>query len=272
MDKSSDPKPSTRVMLWCHPRSRSTAFELSMASVPAFKVFHEPFVVADLFGEERRDLVPGPVVPGFTFKEARESLEVDFPGKSAVFVKDSPNNLRGNMDNLPSGYIHTFIIRNQRKAVISNFNNNMNVMKGLAPYSDIIKGVTDYSNLTPMFELFKYVTETLKQKPIVIESDDLLRSPQEILQRYCSETGLSFTESMLNWKPGNISFWFPKMQQPYFVKYYKTAVASSCFLSPQSSSSTSIIEEDTVLPEEILKLIEFNQPMYTELIKYKIQI
>ncbi|XP_077988574.1 uncharacterized protein LOC144443074 [Glandiceps talaboti] len=268
MDHS--PGALTRVMLWCQPRSRSTVFELSMASVPSFQVFHEPFVVADVFGTERTPYTLGmPVVQGHTFVEVKGRLEADYPTKSAVFAKDFAINMRGNMENLPSGFTHTFMIRDQKAVVTSDFMKTVDVYKDITSMDSIIKVTAEYSELKPMFEIYKYVKEVLKQRPIVIESDDLVRAPRQVLQKYCNETGLPFHESMLKWKPGNKSYWFPSFQVLPFVKYYEAALASSSFVSERSSNtSVSVVE----LPELLLKVIESNRPIYNELSRNKLRI
>ncbi|XP_077988575.1 uncharacterized protein LOC144443075 [Glandiceps talaboti] len=227
----------TRVMLWCQPRSRSTVFELSMASVPSFQVFHEPYVVADILGIERKPMLSCPPVPGHTFAEVKVRLEAGCSGKCAVFAKDFAINRRGNMDNLPIGFTPTFMIRDQKAVVISHIKNSVDMYKDIAPIDDIVNGVADYSDLKPMFEIYKYVKEVLRQRPIVIESDDLVRAPREVLLKYCNETGLPFHESMLKWKPGNKSYWFPPFQEPPLVKYYEVALTSSSFASVEKSKN-----------------------------------
>ena len=42
-----------RIMLWCHPRSRSTAFERVIMQIPNGKVYHEQFRLAFYYGKER---------------------------------------------------------------------------------------------------------------------------------------------------------------------------------------------------------------------------
>ncbi|XP_077988576.1 uncharacterized protein LOC144443076 [Glandiceps talaboti] len=261
----------TRVVLWCQPRSRSTVFELAMASVPSFQVFHEPYMVADVFGVERQPLLSDPPVPGHAFAEVKARLEADYPTKSVVFTKDFAINIRGNMENLPSGFTHTFLIRDQKAVVTSDFMKTVDVYKDITSMDSIVKSVAEYCDLKAMFEIYKYVKEVLRQRPIVIESDDLVRAPREVLQKYCNETGLPFHESMLKWKPGNKSYWFPPLQERPFVKYYDVALASSSFASVEERSNTSVYS-DVELPEILYKVIESNRPIYDQLSKNKIQI
>jgi hypothetical protein len=50
--------------------------------------------------------------------------------------------------------------------------------------------------------LFDYLVETGlvdKGDVVVVDADDLLDHPKEIIQKYCEKVGLDFKESMLNW-------------------------------------------------------------------------
>ncbi|XP_077981432.1 uncharacterized protein LOC144436501 [Glandiceps talaboti] len=244
---------------------------MAMTSVPSFKVFHEPYVIANMFGKDRRIFLDQPPVPGCSYSDMVRSLQADYPGKTFVFGKDFPQNLHGNMANLPAGYIHTFLIRDPQKAGISHFQESMANLKSLRDKEVSIKNIAYYMNMLPMLELYHYVCDVLQQKPIVIESDDLVNSPREVVQKYCSQTGLPFHESMLSWKPGNTGDWFHKFLEQPFINYYSTAIESSSFLPPASVPKKTVREEFEV-PEEILNVIESNRQIYAELIRNKIQV
>ncbi|XP_077992504.1 uncharacterized protein LOC144446580 [Glandiceps talaboti] len=267
---SESPNPPTRVMLWCQARSRSTVFELAMASVPLFQVIHEPYIIADNYGEERRYQLSPEKVSGYSYAEVKCTLEANFPGKKAVFVKDLPVTLQGNMDNLPTGYLHTFLIRDPKSTILSYYKM---ALKCLPKSNTDFKstGYLEYMSMKPTFDLYRYVMETLHQKPIIIDSDDLLHSPREVIQKYCNATGLPFHESMLNWTPGNTGHWFPKfLENPSHLGYFTHAIASSCFQQPQTTHSASSAEEEIEFPTEISEVLESNQPIYDELYKHKL--
>ncbi|XP_077985327.1 uncharacterized protein LOC144439971 [Glandiceps talaboti] len=97
---SEDLSPSTRVILWFHPRSRSTALEMAIASDENTKVFHEEFYYAYYLGEERQcheklaARLQAPI-QGYRYSDIKAKLEKSFPGKTAVFVKDGASALVG---------------------------------------------------------------------------------------------------------------------------------------------------------------------------------
>ncbi|XP_077997892.1 uncharacterized protein LOC144451008 [Glandiceps talaboti] len=268
MQRTLDPLP--RVILWAQPRARSTVFELSMASVPTFQVHHEIYAVAFLFGADRHetpDATLFPELPGYRYSEVINRLQADYPGKTAVFAKDFACFLRDTND-LPAGYFHTFLIQNPKKSALSLYRVAMKLYGEQMPYGEIIKGVLNALDMKPTWEVFKHVTQELNQNVVIIASDDLARSPREVIQKYCSETGLPFHESMLNWKPGNTSGWALPLREPPLIKVYSAALSSSCFLPPSESSTVTPDEED--IPTELLDMIKANQPMYDELYKHRL--
>ncbi|XP_077997891.1 uncharacterized protein LOC144451006 [Glandiceps talaboti] len=258
-------------MVWTQPRSRSTVFELSMASVSTFKVYHEPYFVAYLFGEDREEPSIHPKLSGQSYADVIGRLEADYPENTAVIAKDVALFLR-DMKDLPSGYIHTFLIRDPQKSIVSMYNVTKRLLQGNVDHREIVEITRKSSDMKPTWDLYKYVTQELKQKSIIIQSDELVQSPREILQKYCSETGLPFHESMLYWKPGNTSGLnlAQPLQQPPYISYYTTALSSSCFLPPSKSSTVAPDEED--IPTELLVMIKANQPIYDELYKNKLKI
>ncbi|MEM1379945.1 MAG: HAD family hydrolase [Pseudomonadota bacterium] len=73
----------------------------------------------------------------------------------------------------------------------------------LASYAKKRTAVTlDDIGFTQQTELFAYVTEALRQKAVVIDSDDILRAPKEALSLLCSEIGIPYADDMLSWKKG----------------------------------------------------------------------
>ncbi|XP_077983072.1 uncharacterized protein LOC144437914 [Glandiceps talaboti] len=269
-----DVLPTTRVILWYHARSRSTVFELAIASDESIKIFHEEFVTAYYHGEERQsDMLiknseMGQVLKDYKYGDVRTRLEKSYPGKTVVFVKDAARELGGrdHYKYIPRGYINTFIVRNPRAAILSNYRS----VKAL--HADIDKETwinltKDNGSLIPIYQLYKYVTEDRRQRPVIIDSEDLANSPKETLQKYCQATGITFKESFLNWTPGNLeNFPEPQRENPKLMAaYHENAVRSSCF-QPSSDQHIDLSE----LPEELQKWSETNMPLYEEMIRQKL--
>ncbi|XP_077865664.1 uncharacterized protein LOC102806989 [Saccoglossus kowalevskii] len=268
-----DIAPSLRVALWAHGRSRSTAFELAIAAEPSIKVFHEQFVMAGFHGEERmcKDVfVRGPPVPGYTYQEVKDRLEkTSCPEKSAIFIKDNAGSIggRANYIYLPTGYIHTFLIRDPKASIISSYKSVLEDCSRIeCDIRDVPKRTIEVYSFEANYILYKYITDELNLPAIIVESDDLIRNPRETLQKYCLATGLSFSENFLNWKPGNIHHFPDHMKNPQFVElYFKPAIESSCFQSPTQSPMT--LSE---LPDELKQYIDHVMPLYREMADKKL--
>ncbi|XP_070557228.1 uncharacterized protein [Ptychodera flava] len=260
----------TRVVLWCHPGSRSTAFELAIASDKSIQIIHEPFARAYFAGEERlchEKYIRGPPLPGYRYKDIRVILEKSYPDKSAVFVKDGAYALggRAHYKYIPHGYIHTFIVRNPKAAVLSAFRTAKKMFPTENNRDILVDACIDVCNMVPFFELYKYVTEELHQRPIVIDSQDLVNSPREIITKYCEATGLLFRESFLNWEPGNTEIFPEHTKTPAFKHVFGKAVDSSCFVHSFDSDI-----DVTELPEKLKQCIREYMPIYEEMASRKL--
>ncbi|XP_077868301.1 uncharacterized protein LOC144358474 [Saccoglossus kowalevskii] len=265
--------PSVRVMLWAHGRSRSTAFGMAIASEPSIEVFHEHFVMAYRHGEERMCdelFVRGPPVPGYTYQEVKDRLErISCPEKSAIFMKDNAGSLAGreNYKYLPSGYIHTFLIRDPKASIMSSYKCALaECSRNARDVGDIVKLAIDVYQFEENYTFYKYVTEELKQPAVIVESDDLITDPRKTLQKYCKATGIPFSEKFLNWKPGNIDHFPDHMKTPQFVEmYFKPAFESSSFKQVTPSSV-----DLSKLPDELKQYIDKVMPLYREMVANKL--
>ncbi|XP_070573623.1 uncharacterized protein [Ptychodera flava] len=269
-DKGATPIPSTRVILWIHARSRSTVFELAIASEKSIHVIHEPFATAYFMGEERlchERFIKGPPFPGHRYRDVQSELERTYPDKIAVFVKDGAKVLggRNHYGYIPKEYVNTFIVRNPKAAVLSAFRST----KAMFPTEDdldtLVDPCIDICDMVPIYQLYKYVTEELQQRPIVVHSEDLVNSPRETLEKYCKATGLPFRESFLNWEPGNIEHFPEYVKSPDFDLFNEKAIGSSCFI-PSSDSDVDLTE----LPEKLRQCIDEYTLLYEEMISKKL--
>ncbi|XP_077986190.1 uncharacterized protein LOC144440680 [Glandiceps talaboti] len=264
--------PSTRVILWFHARSRSTALELAIASDESINVFHEQFVLAYFQGEERqcheKHVKMGPPIQGYRYSDIKAKLEKPFPGKTAVFVKEGASALGGrdHYKYIPRGYLNTFLVRNPRAAILSTYR-AMKAFESQADGETLIDLTTADGGLLPIYHLYKYVTEERHQRPILIDSEDLANSPRETIQKYCQATGITFKESFLNWKPGNFGHFHERQRDnpKFMAAFHENAVCSSTF-HPSSDQNTDLSE----LPEKLQAWCETMMPLYKEMIRHKL--
>ena len=179
--------------LWATPRSTSTAFEWVMANRGDRVCFHEPYNEAYYYGEDRRHdryFIADPKLEtkqGLTIAAVHRKL-VDLSEKENVFIKDfaySISHIAG--DDFLNAFTHTFLIRDPEKVLTSMH----------ARWSDIALSEIGFEDLNT---LFKRVADRTGLAPLVIDSDELLQSPESGMQIYCQAVGIPFISEAMSWK------------------------------------------------------------------------
>ncbi|XP_072025507.1 uncharacterized protein [Amphiura filiformis] len=222
-----------KVFIWSTGRSLSNAFLKCMTYVPDTIAWHEPYskigkfsdvvassaIVPDAESRPVRNLVKNlggasavaKIESGYDASDKdydwlKEQLESDLPdGKTMLFVKDN-GAIIGRLalhDKIPKGFRHTFLIRNPKISIMSRAKMYLKTLQ--------TKSVNLDGQNTPFFQkneylnaLWKYVkSEGLESRPVIIDVDDLLENPKEILEAYCKEIGIPFTEDLLTWPAGD---------------------------------------------------------------------
>ena len=133
----------------------------------------------------------------------------------AVFAKNQAFFVEGNYEQYIQGRFanlkHTFLIRSPLKSIPSCCR---------ACNKCGFSSLPSENGIRELYDLFKTVQQ-VDPTPVVIDADDLLMNPRELMEQYCNATGLPFEESMLSWTPGVVSDWteFSKsgMKQPWWA-------------------------------------------------------
>jgi len=227
------------IILWSHPRSCSTMFEMAFVQRDEFRVCHEPYGEAYYYGPERMS-------PRFTaesrpedfkkyadltFKKIwAETTAVNAKGKKRTFVKDMaqyiipPTNAAtstptlpdfekdGNPTVIPSDILlhpdihHAFLIRTPAKAVPSYY-------RLCGPPKAAITGFDYFDPAEVGLRESKILYDWLVTKgvkPLVIDSSDLLKDPPAVMEYFCNDCKVDFGEHMLEWKGGEAQEQFKK--------------------------------------------------------------
>ncbi|CAF3818882.1 unnamed protein product [Rotaria magnacalcarata] len=203
------------IFLWCHPRSTSTAFLRTFMQREDFIVEDEPFEYSYFFGPERlsnrysEKYCDQDKYGKETFANTVEKiLKMETSGKK-IFIKDMPKHIirpdyllhPDNPTLLPLHFIkactHTFLIRTPEKSISSYYRC---YSSGQCPgYDHFDPTEAGYWQLQIMYE---FLTNTNNgSRPLLIESDDLLRDPKSMMIKYCDGIQEEFDPKMLHWKP-----------------------------------------------------------------------
>ncbi len=179
--------------LWATPRSTSTAFERAMKNRGDMACFHEPYNEAFYYGEDRRhdryfNADPAlEVSRGLTVASVHEKLTGMIPGEQ-VFIKDFAYSIMHMADEtFLDAFAHTFLIRDPEKVLTSMHSR----------WPDITLPEIGFEEL---HTLFRRIAERDSRPPVVIDSDELLASPQNGMKAYCEAVGIPFIEEALSWE------------------------------------------------------------------------
>lgn len=186
--------------LWAVPRSTSTAFEWMMRQRGDFNCFHEPFGEAWYQGEQPlwpRVTADSLRTPGLTLDTVWQTLQ-RAAGAGAVFSKDFPhyvehmwNDARLNLFN------HSFLTRDPAKTISSMYHK----------WPDFHPAEVGF---VEQRKLFDRLCERHGSAPPLIDSDDLLEAPAEMVAAWCNAVDIPFIARALSWEPGprdEVSWW-----------------------------------------------------------------
>ena len=237
-----------RIALWAHPRSLSTAFERIFVERADATVIHEPYSHAFFFGEERSHprFAAEPIAHGHRFADVTKRLRspVTTP---ILFFKDLAFHLTGRMrEELLVEFANTFIIRRPEAALASFY-------RKLPDFDWIEAG---YEALVEMFEL---VVRTCGQPVIILDADDLSRTPHQVVHAYCQRVGIPFAPAALHWSPRTV----PEFGS--WEGWHDEAQFSTGITQAHSNS-------DIVLPPRVRRRVDAAQPVYERLAAHRIRM
>ena len=186
--------------LWATPRSRSTAFMWMMHQRGDFYVMQEPFGRAAYYSEERIFARAAEVSPKpeYNYQNVLHTLK-QHAQEGPLFIKDFPLYFLHIVDeNFLTTFTHTFLIRDPAQMLPSYYHK----------MPDLAFAECGYQELHGLFDKVVQHTGAI---PPVINAEDLVLNPTEILQVYCAKLGLPFRPAALHWEPpGNadeIGWW-----------------------------------------------------------------
>ncbi|XP_071487972.1 uncharacterized protein [Diadema antillarum] len=298
----------TRVFLWCSPRTVSTALTKCLSFIEGMEVWSEPFVFCfaaskelqkatgqeapmELEGNEaifakatelmRVKTRSNVITERIVFSNVKPRLE---SSKSKhVFVKDMCFALNEKTRRyLPDGYRHTFLIRTPERTIQSfrkayyDHSMSLGLLSGKAADErtyDLLENcklMDSGYHIKNVYDFWKYVRKEIELDPIVIDTDDLLNNPREILQKYCELVGLPFSESLMQWDPSiDICKTWKQCGDDQIIQmqsFYGRAMRSSCFMPP-----TKQVPRDELTPD-VIKGIDETMKYFEEMYQHRLKV
>ena len=236
-----------KICLWSGPRNISTALMYSFAQREDTKVVDEP-----LYGHYLRKT--GVKHPGHEeiMNEVncdgnfvmRKLLNLnDKSGKKVLFLKQMTKHLVDLDRNFLPKFKNILLIRNPR-----------DMLPSLA--ENIPQPKLADTGLDMQWLLYKNL-DKINNNPIVIDANELLKDPKDVLRQLCRHLELKFFNSMLSW-PAK-----PRKEDGIWAKYwYQSLHKSTGFLPYQSKHK---------FPEELEEILTKCTPYYEKLLTKSIR-
>ena len=239
--------------LWAVPRSTSTAFEWMMRQRGDLDCLHEPFGEAWYQGENPRwprATADSLRTPGLTLDSVLRMLKTKMLEKP-LFIKDFPHYIEHMWDeDLFNLFTHSFLIRNPAKTITSMYDK----------WPDFHEQEVGFIEQR---RLFDQVCDRLGSAPPVLESDDLLEDPQQMVEKWCQAVGIEFIPQALRWEPGardEVSWWDGGS--------FHANLRNSDGLKPQKRKYIEINQA----PDRVKQIYELMLPHYQHMFAYKLSL
>ena len=182
-------------------------------------------------------------------------LQQDFDDKEFVFIKDMAYYVEGNFDIFLEesfkNFKHSFMIRDPSKAVSSLFRFSTNPELTGWDYFD-----PEETGFKPLLELYEFIERHVHKNPVVVDADDLLRFPNEIMQSYCEAVSIPFDTHMTTWEPGPVADW-----ETCPAAWHDEVMNSSGFIAPPDKDT----ESRAHLSPEVASAVKECMPYYEAL-------
>lgn len=176
--------------LWTAPRSRSTAFERMMQARGDFHIMHEPFTAYYYLSSDRRSqrLNGRSASPEHHYTTILRTIHQNV-NHHRVFIKDMAYYIAHIADSaFVSHFENTFLIRHPAQALPSLFH--------IWPNATI-----EEAGYAALYRLFTLTVETSGRVPIVLDAEELVNAPGNVVQAYCNALGIPFIPDALAWQP-----------------------------------------------------------------------
>jgi hypothetical protein len=148
-------------------------------------------------------------------------------------------------------YHFTFLIRHPRRSIPSYYRCTVPPLDAITGFSHFMSNEAGYAELRVLFDYLreqKLVGPHMAGDPnsspedevriTVMDADDLLDHPREIIEAFCKETGIEFTPKMLTWdNPEDQRY----VQEAFakWIGFHNDAIKSTC-LSARTKAHVSI--------------------------------
>lgn len=227
-----------RIQCWSGPRNISTALMYSWRQRADTTVVDEPLYAHYLHNDDRGH-------PGADETMASQSTDADAVIRDVIlgpcptpvlYLKQMAHHLRG-VDRSHLAHTENLILTRHPRDMLASLSVQL-------PECDLRD--------TGLVECVELLDAVLAEggRPVVIDSQALLRDPAGVLAQVCERVGLDFDEAMLSWPAG------PKPEDGVWAQYWYDNVHSSTGFGPPTSTSRPLPARQHAALEQALPLYE----------------
>jgi len=241
--------PAVRIAMWSGPRNISTAVMRAWSNRPDTVVIDEPFYAYYL--ERTRKDHPGAA-------EIRAQGETDWrklvarltkdplpADKRILFQKQMTHHLLPEIDReWVVDLTNCFLIRDPREVILSY------IKKNPGPTLEDL-------GFVQQCEIFDFVRERTDTIPPVIDADDVLKNPEQMLRALCDAISVGFDKAMLSWPLGL------RDTDGIWAKHWYDAVARSTSFEPYKPREGNV-------PESLRDIYEKCRHCYEQLYEHRL--
>ena len=186
--------------MWSGPRNISTALLRSFSNRTDTSVYDEPFYAYYLHETGLDHPMRDEILNNYSYNEKQVIKEILKNKNKIYYQKHMTHHIldKTNILWINDG-INCFLIRDPAKVINSYVKKNK------------LENIKDIGFIQ-QYKIFNYVKDNISSDVIVINSDYLLKDPENYLKKLCAKLKINFSSKMLNWPKGktnDFGLWYP---------------------------------------------------------------
>ena len=238
-----------RIAMWSGPRNLSTAMMRSFGSRSDTFVSDEPFYGCFLKTTGADHPMREEVIASMDcdWNSVMQTLRSDAPDGSPVwYQKHMWHHIGGPIGYEDfDGFRHAFLIREPERMIASYLRK-----REAAAFEDL--------GLERQAEFFEREADRHGHAPAVVDSNDVLSDPADVLSKLCAALGIPWDEAMLRWATGRRD-----TDGVWAAHWYNSVEKSTGFAPPET--------EPVELPADAQRLADRCRPFYERLAAHRIE-
>ena len=173
-------------------------------------------------------------------------------------------------DVIPSGYKHSFLIRDPFK-MYRSYEKLSNTVSPVN-FKDTFKNI--YHEVERFYD---HVVNTLGQStPPILDADDVMQHAEKVLPKYCDAVGIPFTPKMLHWEsvqgPRSLNWECIDVGVITQDKYNSSIALSKAFTSTGFGGGSEKKDvEEVEYSRDVLECVNHAMPVYKRLYELRIK-